>query len=127
MNIYTVCAAAVCFTCIGGIIKETKKDYLPLFVCACGLVLGGYIVSCFLPITEYLRSLVNENGGEYFEILFKAVGVSLICRIASDVCRDCGENSLASKVELAGKVSIVTLSLPLVRFLLETSTEFLNS
>lgn len=127
MDIYTVCAAAVCFACIGSVIKETKKDYLPLFVCACGLALGGYIVSCFIPITEYLKSLVNENGGEHFEILFKAVGVSLICRIASDICRDCGESSLASKVELAGKLSIVALSLPLVKFLLETSSEFLSS
>ena len=118
MNIYTVCAAAVCFTCIGGIIKETKKDYLPLFVCACGLALGGYIVSCFLPITEYLRSLVNENGGEYFEILFKAVGVSLICRIASDVCRDCGENAIASRIDFAGKIALLLISVPLFEAML---------
>ena len=36
-----------------------------------------------------------------------------MAQFAADACRDAGESALASRVELAGKMAVVLLSLPL--------------
>ena len=44
-----------------------------------------------------------------------------------DICRDFGEISIAQKVETAGKVEILVLSLPLVRSVIELSRELMSN
>ena len=53
---------------------------------------------------------INE---EYAGIMFKALGVCILTQIACDACKDAGEASIATKLEIAGRVSILVISLPL--------------
>ena len=46
-------------------------------------------------------------------ILLKTLGVCFLTQLSADSCRDAGEGALAAKVELAGKLFIVILALPL--------------
>lgn len=55
----------------------------------------------------------------YLTTLLKIVGIAYIAEFGSEVCRDAGETSIASKIELAGKVFIVVLAVPIVTSLLE--------
>ena len=52
-------------------------------------------------------------SGEYGVILLKTLGVCFLTQLSADSCRDAGEGALAAKVELAGKLFIVILALPL--------------
>jgi stage III sporulation protein AD len=54
-------------------------------------------------------------------ILFKTLGLCFLAQFAADSCRDAGENALASKVELAGKLAIVILALPLFEKITSTA------
>ena len=60
----------------------------------------------------------NENLGIYGELMLKSLGITLVVRLASDLCRDNGEESLAGVLETAGKIEILFLCLPLFRELL---------
>ncbi len=51
---------------------------------------------------------------------FKSLGICHLTQIASETCKDCGFNSIASKVELAGKIAIVLLTLPMLESLIKT-------
>ena len=42
-----------------------------------------------------------------------SLGICLITQFTCDSCRDAGENSLASKVELVGKLAVLGCALPL--------------
>ena len=55
----------------------------------------------------------------YLTILFKSLGICYIVQLASDYCRDCGENALASQVTLAGKLAMLSVSLPLFKAFVE--------
>ena len=48
-----------------------------------------------------------------FAPLVKTVGVALVSRTGSDLCRDAGEGAMASLVETAGAVIAILVSLPL--------------
>ena len=67
------------------------------------------------PIAETIYVLYEKAGAddEYLTILFKALGICYITQFAGDICRDCGENTLAVQTELAGKIALMLLALPL--------------
>lgn len=72
-------------------------------------------------VLELFRELARQAGIEYgyFRLVVKIIGVAYLGQFAAELCRDAGESSLASKLELAGKVLILTLSLPIIRQLME--------
>ena len=52
---------------------------------------------------------------ELFTPLIKTVGIALLSRTGSDLCRDAGEGAIASVLETAGAVAAIAVSLPLFR------------
>ena len=52
------------------------------------------------------------------------LGVAYIAEFSSSICRDAGQQSIAGMVELFAKISIVTLSIPGLVFLVETLEQF---
>lgn len=53
------------------------------------------------------------------EVLLKAVGMALIGRMAAHLCHDAGESALAEVVQLAARLGILAVSLPLLLQLME--------
>lgn len=52
---------------------------------------------------------------ESFSVSVKALGISYITYISAEICRDCGEGGMATKLELLGKLEIMLLALPLIK------------
>lgn len=121
-GIIALCGAALCFACIAALIKQLKPDFLPVFAACGGVVCFGYLIYILLPLSDFLESIGKLSGvAEYIKLLLKAVGISLVCGVAADICRDLGEGSLANGVESAGKGAIILLSLPVAEHLLEVA------
>ena len=58
--------------------------------------------------------------------MFKSLGITYLTVFAADTCRDAGQNSLAAKVELAGRMAVVAAALPLVKRVVSIVTELLK-
>ena len=74
-----------------------------------------------------IADLVREETGLSPAVtgpVIKCVGVGIVTRIASDICRDAGQSAAASAVELCGAACALVAALPLIRALLETVREF---
>lgn len=97
------------------------RRYAPEQALILGLLAGALVLMAALtnaaPMLSDVRALFSESGipNEYVTVLFKALGTCLLTQLASDACRDAGEQGLAAKAELAGKLSMLTLALPLFR------------
>ena len=50
--------------------------------------------------------------------MLRSLGIAVVAGCAADVCRDLGQDSVASGVELAGKAEIMLVCLPLITELL---------
>ena len=59
-------------------------------------------------------------------VVVKVLGIDYITDFAAQVCRDAGENGIASKVEMAGKVLIFYVSLPVFTSLIKMLEMLLN-
>jgi len=62
----------------------------------------------------------------YLAIVIKIIGVAYLCQFAAELCRDVGEGAIAGKIELAGKVMILTLSMPIIDHLLDLVGTIVN-
>lgn len=75
-----------------------------------------------------LRELLSTAAlpEEYGAILFKALGICLLTQLAADACKDAGESALASKAELAGKLMLLMLALPLFEKIAQLAASLIN-
>lgn len=91
------------------------KEYGLYIKIAAASVIMSMIIIFVSPVTETIRNIYDKAGAdeEYLTILFKALGICYVTQFACDVCRDSGENALATQAELAGKVSLLIIALPL--------------
>lgn len=55
----------------------------------------------------------SETIGEYSARMMKALGLAMISGISADICRDCGEGSIATGIETVGNLCILWLCVPL--------------
>jgi stage III sporulation protein AD len=96
-------------------ILDGRKDYiLYIKIAAAAAILSGVILYV-APVADAVSAIFEKAGADksYLNILFKALGICYITQFASDICRDSGEGALAVQVELAGKVSLLLLALPM--------------
>lgn len=102
------------------------KQYKPEFAMYAS-ILGGAII-LFMSLGK-LGGIINllENisqktaiNGEFLGILIKITGIAFLTEFAVSVCKDSGETAIANKVDIAGKIIIIAISIPIVSSLLET-------
>ena len=56
---------------------------------------------------------------EYIALLLKMIGVTYLSEFSSSICRDAGYSAVAGQIELVGKLSILTIGMPIVLALFE--------
>jgi len=94
-----------------------------------GAVIAVLVMTAELAgiIAETLRGAMELSGlsPAIFSPVFKCVGIGIITRIAADICKDAGQSSVASSVELAGTAAALCVSIPLLKTLLKMIGGFL--
>ena len=91
---------------------EMKLGAVLLAVC----IAAGHFLSGVGTLTAAAKELFSQTGldGSYLTIVFKSLGICYITQTACDICRDSGENALASQLELAGKAALLMTALPML-------------
>lgn len=128
MWIIAAAAAGLVGTVLALILGQYRPEFRMLVTAAVTLLLMAMVLEQLLPVLEQLRSTMELTGltGDYAAILFKAVGICLLTQLAGDVCRDSGESSIASKIELAGRAAILLTAMPLIQEVLAWAWELMN-
>lgn len=103
-------------------VKEQRKDIALVLSIAAGVGLLLFSITKLSAIIDMINDLILKSGinKEFFIIIIKVTGISYIIEFGRNICVDAGENAIANKLEVAGKVIIVTLSLPLISALVDT-------
>lgn len=117
MKVKIVSIAGICITAsiMCKLFSDNGKEYALYIKLAAAATVMSMIIIFVSPIAETVRNVYSRAGAdeEYLTILFKALGICYITQFACDICRDSGENTLASQAELAGKISLMIIALPL--------------
>lgn len=114
-SIFTIAGIGIISTAFVIILKQYRPEFAFGAALAAGIILLFFSVSCFTEIIKTINNFIDISnaGKEKYEILIKCLGICMVTKIASETCKDCGENSIASKIDLAGKAVVLTFSMPL--------------
>lgn len=119
--ICVIAAAAVLF------LNQHRPEFAMLLSAAAGLLVLIYLLAPTAEIIAALKMRLDAVGlSSVFAVLLKVIGICYLTDFAAELCRDFGQNSLAGKVEMVGKIAIVALCLPLVDSLLEITEQLIG-
>lgn len=97
------------------ILKEYKKDFAVYAELIGGAIILYILIDYLKDIVDFVSSLsVTGISSSFILLLIKITGISILTEFAVSVCNDMGESAIASKVDLGGKLLIVSLSIPII-------------
>lgn len=123
MEIFQIVGLALTATLIITIIRQSRGSETALLI---SLVVGAIIFMLLLErigtVIRVLTDMSNRAGINqfYLNTVLKIIGIAYVAEFGGQVCRDAGENAIASKVELAAKVLIMVLAIPIIVAILES-------
>ncbi len=117
--------ASVCVLILG---HGTSSTYVRI---GGGVVIFASSALLLSDAVSALSSIAAQAGGttqteEIFSLMLRALGISVIGRLCSNICRDCGEGTLAQGIEGAANTVILLMSLPLLSDIVEYARRVLE-
>ena len=129
MTIESIIGFCIVSAVISIMLKQYKPEYALLISIICAAVVVVSLIEPFKDVVSEIESVVAAGNlpGGMIETIFKSLGICILAEFASEACRDAGENSIASKIELAANVIITLLALPFFSNLLNITASLLKN
>ncbi|MFZ5985781.1 MAG: stage III sporulation protein AD [Bacillota bacterium] len=121
MEIFQIIGLAVVATIIVIVLKAQRPEIAVQVSLVTGIIIFLLVLSKVAAVVDLLNSYAKKVNIDtvYLFTLLKIVGIAYIAEFGAEVCKDAGEGAIASKVELAGKVIIVVMAVPIITSLLD--------
>ncbi len=121
MDIQRVLAFAAISLVLLVVLRQQRPEIAVLASLAAGAVLLVSTLTALAPALTVLSDLAVKAKVEhyYLDTVLKVIGVAYLADFGAQVCEDAGERALGRKVELAGKVLIMVMAIPVVSAVLE--------
>lgn len=115
--------AAVCL--LLAVFLKSQNNMFALLVTLGGAVLIFLISSdAAFNVFDALSDIEDSAGytGTYVTMMLKVLGISIVTQVVCDICRDNGESALASQTEIASKIMVLAMLLPLFQTVIQIVT-----
>ena len=119
-GIIKIAAIGIIGVLLSETVKECKKEFSVIIGLGTGIAIIWALFEDILRIKNLLSTMVTEAGinNMYVGVMVKAVIIAYISEFAVQLCNDAGEKAIGSKIELAGRLIILGVSLPIMENLL---------
>ena len=103
------------------LLKTYKPEIAIFFTLAVSLFVLFYLVQELNEIVGVLKTFGEKAKipSVYMGILLKMVGISYLTEFASSLCKDAGQGTLGTNIEIVARVSMLILSIPVLKSILD--------
>jgi len=103
------------------VVKQVKPEIAMIIAIASSLVILLLLIEMLSSVTQIFEVLVNKTGinKDLFTSVLKMIGIGYITDFSANICVDSGNNAIADKIILAGKITILVLALPIISSLID--------
>ena len=122
MEIIKIIGIAMSAVIIIIIMKQYKPEfvvYISLIACILIFFLIFDKLSVIVTLLNNLSSRMNTSS-EFLKILIKITGIAFLTEFAASICKDAGESAIGTKVDIGGKIIIISMSIPIISSMLDT-------
>lgn len=116
MEMIQIVGLCIVTTILVVLIREDRPEIALQMSIVVGVIIFLRMINQILVVIEYLKNLslrANINN-LYITTVFKIIGIAYIAEFGSQVCKDAGSFSIASKIEFSAKIFILVLSFPVL-------------
>ena len=121
MEILKIVTLALTGVILASLMKSVNKEISIYIILATVIILFVSIIDKLTYIFHFLEGIYDNvtYGRTFFPVILKVLAVAYITDFTAQLCKDAGETTIGSKVELAGKVIIFYLAMPILTAILE--------
>ena len=103
-------------------LKQYRPEYAIFISILTGILILFLVMDRLTGIINLIETIQDKFSinTQFIALLIKITGIAFLSEFAVSVCKDSGESAIASKVDLGGKVIIMSMSIPIMSSLLET-------
>ena len=104
------------------VIKKDRPEMANFVALTAGIIILLSVVMKLSFIVDGIQTLADKVNipSMYISLIIKLIGICYIIEFAISLCNDCGEKSIASKLEFGGKIIIMTMSFPILLSIVDT-------
>ena len=119
-EILKICAIAIAGLVIISLIKSFKPELTIAATVAVAIIILGAAAESIKYIFIYMNNLYSQlnAGKEFFPVIIKVLAIAYITEFTTSLCEDAGHKSIGTKVELAGKIAVFFVAVPVFTSLL---------
>ncbi|WP_066893114.1 stage III sporulation protein AD [Clostridium nigeriense] len=109
------------------IFKDRRSDVAVLISLAAGVILFLLVISSLTDIIFFIKEISSKANIDtvYIGVVLKILAISYLATFCSEICKDAGASSIASKVEFSAKILILTLAIPILMAVLQSILQIL--
>jgi stage III sporulation protein AD len=128
VRIFTIVGLAVLGVTLAVTVRSFRPELSLLIGVSTGIVVLLSVVGELTGVIDTLRTVAQQYGVDdgYLGVLLKIIGVAYLAQFGVQICRDAGESAPAAKVELAGRILILSAALPAAVAMLSAAAELLR-
>jgi stage III sporulation protein AD len=122
LEIIQIVSLGLAVTVLALILKEQKPIFAFLLVTVTGIIIFLFLLGKISAVIRVLEQLADRSGVNhvFFTTILKIIGVAYIAEFGAQIVRDAGQDSIASKIELTGKILIMVMAIPIVSVIIDT-------
>ncbi|MDP5275671.1 stage III sporulation protein AD [Chengkuizengella axinellae] len=127
MEIIQIVGLGIIATILTLVIKEQKPLFAFLLTVFTGVIIFLFLIGKISSIIQLLEKLAEQSNIDmvFLKTILKIIGIAYIAEFGSQIVRDAGHESIASKIELAGKILILYMAIPIITVIIETIIKLL--
>ena len=116
-----IAAGGMVAVILGLVLGKQNKESAILLTLVAVCMIAAQVLGYLKPVIDFIYDLANmgQLDANLLKIIMKSVGIGLISEIAELVCADSGNAAIGKTIQLLASVTVLWLSLPLMKGLLE--------
>lgn len=121
MDIMKIVMVGIIAAVLAVLLKEERPEMAILVSIVTGLVIFVFLITKLNSVISVLKYFASKANIDvlYFSTILKIIAIAYITEFGAQICRDAGEVGIASKIELAGKVLIMVIAIPILAALMD--------
>lgn len=127
MEIMKIVMIGIIAAVLAVLLKDENPEIAVLISIVTGLTIFIFVIAKLNSVMSVLKYFAAKADIDvlYFSTLLKIIAIAYITEFGSQICRDAGEGTIASKVEFAGKILIMVIAIPIFAALMDIMIQIL--
>lgn len=127
MDILQIVMVSIIASILFILLRDVNPTFAFFIIIVVGIMILASVISQIRLIFQVIQALGDQANvpGLYLETILRIIGIAYIAEIGASITQDAGLQSVAKNIELAGRIFILLLAIPIITSVIEAIVSFL--